>query len=428
MNINSFKNDKKSYTKSLSLKKNVSWTILGNAIFSGTQWAILISLARLGSVEMVGTYALAIAIVTPVMMLTNLQLRVVQATDINDEYHFSDYLGLRIMMSIFSLVLTSMIVSFTSYSLETIVVILVICAVKIIESISDVVYGLLQKKETMNYIAKSKIYRGVLSLASISIFLWLVDNLTIALLSMLVVGLLVFLFYDLQKLKERSVLRSDFIPRFNLKTFIEIVKISLPLGFVLMMGSLNNNIPRYFIEYHYNEEALGYFAAMVYLIVTGNTFMGALGQAASPRLSKLYAEGNKKQFSILTLKMTVIGSFVGLIGLIVSILFGSELLTLIYGKEYAEYTNVFIVLMIAGTILYTGSFIGYSVTAARFFKIQPVIGMIWLIASLVSSIIFIPEYGLIGAAYVIVFTSIIQLITKVLVILYVINSFENNVN
>ena len=41
--------------------------------------------------------------------------------------------------------------------------------------------------------------------------------------------------------------------------------------------SLNANMPRYFIEHYMVEGALGYFAAMAYIFVAGNTVMAALG-------------------------------------------------------------------------------------------------------------------------------------------------------
>ena len=53
-------------------------------------------MTKFGDVEMVGKYSLALAITAPLFMLTNFQLRAVQATDAQSEYHFGKYLGLRI--------------------------------------------------------------------------------------------------------------------------------------------------------------------------------------------------------------------------------------------------------------------------------------------------------------------------------------------
>jgi hypothetical protein len=37
-----------------SLRLNFSWTIVGNVVYAGTQWGILVLLARLGTPEAVG--------------------------------------------------------------------------------------------------------------------------------------------------------------------------------------------------------------------------------------------------------------------------------------------------------------------------------------------------------------------------------------
>src|SRR4051812_21940384 len=81
----------------LSLRTNFSWTLAGSVIYFGCQWAITVVLAKLGSAEMVGQFAFALAVVMPVIALTGLQLRVVQATDAKHEFAFGHYLGLRLL-------------------------------------------------------------------------------------------------------------------------------------------------------------------------------------------------------------------------------------------------------------------------------------------------------------------------------------------
>ena len=81
----------------LSLRKNFSWTLAGNIIYAACQWGMLIILAKLGSAEMVGQFALGLAITAPIIMFADLNLRHVQATDAQEEYHFRDYLGLRLI-------------------------------------------------------------------------------------------------------------------------------------------------------------------------------------------------------------------------------------------------------------------------------------------------------------------------------------------
>ena len=71
--------------------------MLANGIYAFCQWGMLVVFAKLGSPEIVGQFALASAIITPVIMITNMQLRGVQATDARKEYFLSDYMMVRIL-------------------------------------------------------------------------------------------------------------------------------------------------------------------------------------------------------------------------------------------------------------------------------------------------------------------------------------------
>ena len=80
----------------LSLRSNFSWTFAGNVVYAGCQWGMLMVLAKLGSPEWSGQFALGLAVTAPIIMLTNLQLRAIQATDARREYRFGHYLALRL--------------------------------------------------------------------------------------------------------------------------------------------------------------------------------------------------------------------------------------------------------------------------------------------------------------------------------------------
>ena len=84
-------------TGRLSLRANFSWTLVGNVVYAACQWGMLTVLAKLGSPEAVGQFSLGLAVGAPVMMLANLQLRGIQATDARREYAFGDYLALRLL-------------------------------------------------------------------------------------------------------------------------------------------------------------------------------------------------------------------------------------------------------------------------------------------------------------------------------------------
>ena len=151
-----------------SLRLNVSWTFAGNVFYAACQWGMLVVLAKLGSPEMVGRFALALAVTAPVFMFTNLQLRAVQATDRSHQFAFADYLGLRILSTALALAVIVGLAAWSHYHYPFWIaaVIVMVGLAKGSESISDAIYGIVQWHERMDLIARSMMLKGLISLAS----------------------------------------------------------------------------------------------------------------------------------------------------------------------------------------------------------------------------------------------------------------------
>src|SRR5205807_1688389 len=109
---------------------------------------------------------------------------------------------------------------------------------------------------------------------------------------------LVLLLYDSRR--AISDLGASSTPRTNLASHarnqLHILWIALPLGLVLMLGSLSTNTPRYFIEHQFGSRELGIFSAIASLLNIAKTIVNALGQAALPRLARLFASQDIRPF------------------------------------------------------------------------------------------------------------------------------------
>ena len=67
------------------------WAVAGNATYAASQWGVLVALAKLGTPELVGQFAFALALTSPLVLFSQLNLRAVQATDAKHEYEFAEY-------------------------------------------------------------------------------------------------------------------------------------------------------------------------------------------------------------------------------------------------------------------------------------------------------------------------------------------------
>jgi len=61
--------------------------------------------------------------------------------------------------------------------------------------------------------------------------------------------------------------------------------------------ALNQNVPRYFVQYHMGVETLGVFSAMAYMMVAFTGAAEALSLSAAPKLAKYLAGGRPPNFA-----------------------------------------------------------------------------------------------------------------------------------
>ncbi|MUG92468.1 oligosaccharide flippase family protein [Scytonema sp. UIC 10036] len=420
-------------TKPLTLRRNFSWTFIGNVVYAACQWGLLVVMAKLGSAEMVGQFTLGLAITAPTIALTNLQLRSLQATDAKRQYLFGDYLALRLISTGFALLLIVLITFAVGYRWKTLFIILLIGLAKAFESISDIFYGLIQQHERMDRIAMSMIIKGTLSLLLLSLGIYTTGNLLWGIFGLVVAWAIVLITYDIRSgalmlngsptILQGEISGSRYLPvvlrpRWNLKTQEELIWLSLPLGVVMMVISLNSNIPRYFVERYLGERELGFFAAIAYLMVAGSIVVNALGESANPRLAKYYAAGDSAAFRSLIFKLLLIGALLGGTGVLISLVVGRQILALLYQPEYAKYTDLFVWLMLATAISYVSSLLGYGMTAAKYFRIQiPIFTLVTTISAM-ACFWLIPTMGLLGAAIALLLAAIVQVVMSAGVITY----------
>jgi O-antigen/teichoic acid export membrane protein len=152
------------------------------------------------------------------------------------------------------------------------------------------------------------------------------------------------------------------------------------------------------------------FSALSYILLAGNTIVNALGQAATPRLAQYFAQGNRGAFQGLSNRLIMIGMALGIAGILAAAVAGPEILGLIYGREYAGHSGLFLWLMIAAACTYMASFAGYSLTAARYFNIQIPLFAFMALLTFGLCAVMVKINGVTGVAQAVAAASVVQLI------------------
>jgi O-antigen/teichoic acid export membrane protein len=398
------------------LRENIIWSFVGTTIFAFCQWAILVFLTKTQTAEMVGEFNFGFAVTAPIIMLTNLQLRAIIATDAKHDFQFQDYASVRLI----SVLLGIVAICFTGFiydeSLPQMYAIFAIGIAKSIEAGSDLYYGFLQQHERMDYIAYSQIIRGVVGSVGFVAGIYLTGSLLFGILCMSMVWLVVLGVYDF-RISKPLIINNNYKITQNFAIYLLIVKIALPLGLGVFVLSLVSNLPKLLLEHFYGIQEIGYFSSIMY-IVTGLTLVvSSLNQAVRPRLAQILAV-NKEKFFALLLKLIAIISIFGALGLIVVILFGDRLLSILYNPEYANYHLAFVWLMLFFVLSTLRSLVHTALQAARVFNIQFYLAILGLFITVSFGYLLIPNLGAIGAAVSLVIFSLVDLIIASLALWY----------
>jgi O-antigen/teichoic acid export membrane protein len=371
--------------------------------YAATQFALISVFSKFGDTSTVGLFSLVLAYVSPTFIFFNLKLRSVLATDVNNEYSFEFYSKMRTFTSICSLIVIVVIV--TTLENNSVIIYGTLLGIsKYFEMKSEIIYGYLQRNGEFNKIALSIFFRGSLILGSVLIIFYLSQNLYLTIFTMIIVNLLIFYLFD----KKTINVYEDNISNKEFKEILKLSKKLLPLGFSALLGSLIVNLPRMIIEKNIGIHELGIFSGISYVMVSGNTIVASISQIYIPRLAYFYNNNSFRDFIKLTVKMCLSGVFIGITILIIAIIFGEELLGIIYNEDFKSYQDIFVVLSIGSLLLFSTVFVGSSLMAIKKYNIHPIINIISLLTVLIFSLIFVNKYGLIGIAWSIVIANTVS--------------------
>ena len=366
----------------------------GNAIYAASQWALLIIVAKLGSVVQVGQFAYALALTAPIFILSQLQLRGLQATDAAGEYSFAEYLSLRVATTAAAVLAVVALAFLTTDAGPQRGVVLAMAVAKAIESVADVAHGRLQQIERLGAIAASFASRGVGGLLAFSLAFAVWRDLAPAITAMTLWWLISY-----AAIEGPAVWNSGSVSGgAHIAPVLRLALFAAPMGVVMALSSLNTQLPRYFIEASLGARGLGIFAGMAAIPLIGATIVSPLCQAASARLARAHYHGDRAGFRQTVGQLLIVAAAIGASMAAMTLLLGDRLITVIYSTEYAGYQRTLLVLIVWGTFSNGAAVFGTAVTAARRLRVQVPILAISTVVTAVAAMTLVPRFGLTGAA------------------------------
>lgn len=389
---------------------NSFWTLFANTGSSVAQWATMLFVARLLGFEAAGDYAIALAIVNPVILFAALQLRTIQVADAAGRFRFADILHLRIWML---LAAALAVVQFGTLTKVSPTLLLGLLSWKGVESVAEIYHGAFQKSGRMDWVAQSIVTRSAMLLALVIGAGWSGQPLGYGFAAAGFGSWLIFLGFDRAqarqlKLDEGAPLLPSWPPQWT--AFRTLLASGFPLGVAMMLISLCASVPRFALERFAGREALGLFATTAALAQTLALVMNAFSQASSAGLARSAHSGDFVSFRAEIARLLFVGG--AILALAVSaVRLGGSGAALGLTAHLPEGAMHLMTLQVIGAGLsgLAGVF-GCGLTALGEFRQQLILFLPLTMLCMILSWLWVPGNGSIGAAFVYIAVSGTQLL------------------
>jgi O-antigen/teichoic acid export membrane protein len=392
-------------------QRDYFWNTTGVLLQNAISPILLMVVARLNGVYDVGLFSFAFSVSIIFYAFGMWGGRTYQVSDVRQEFTSRSYVLMRVILGILMLIGAGVFCVANHYDAFKSMLIITLVLFKVFESVSDALYGVMQIHERLYRTGISLSIKAVGGTISFLVIDIMTHNIFIASLSIILMNVLVFVFYDLRQtyLAEREVFSLQHLPA-SWRQVFSIMKRCLPVFIVAFLAVFSLNIPRYFIDMFHGEQN-GYFGILAMPITLVLLVMTFILQPNIVRLSRLYDKKDYRQFDGIIARIALIVLITGGVILVATYFIGVPALHLVFGIDFAPYRGDLMVI-VAGGVINAISSVGINVlTIMRQFIGQFIVLLSTNIMLVVMSLITIKQGGMTAGIWLFTLASTVQMIT-----------------
>ncbi|MCQ2751840.1 MAG: lipopolysaccharide biosynthesis protein [Coriobacteriales bacterium] len=409
----SFDTDIEQY-KEGQTSKDFIFNAIGTGIWGMVFPILTIVVTQFLDMDKAGMFSMAFVIATLLMILANFGVRTYQISDVEEKHSFADYHVHRIITCIAALVIGLLYFQIRGYEGEMFSMCLFLLIYRALDAYADVFEGRLQQKNKL-YLAGISL--GVRSLACFLVFaisLFVLRNLVFSSLLMAIVAAasVLLVSFPLAKLEAKSS------GKFSFGSVASLFKYSWPLFIAFFAYSLIDNMPKFMMEgfLSYDNQLLFnalYFPAQTILIVAQLVYKPLL-----VRMAMYWNDVKKrKKFDLTIFLVVLIIAVITIVAVWFMNWIGLAIMGFLYGVDFASYTELATIMLIAGAVTAGIDFLCQTVTVLRHQKDVVLSYVIAFIFSIFVPFLLIRFAGLEGA--LISYLLVMVLLFVLLVVSYV---------
>jgi O-antigen/teichoic acid export membrane protein len=196
----------------------------------------------------------------------------------------------------------------------------------------------------------------------------------------------------------------------TIKNIRLLLKTAAPLGISALMIQIYHSADIVFLGFTNPGVELGYYTGAYKIITVLSSIPGIFYLVFLPELSKITSKYFSSQH---TKRYIVIVIFCGTLITVFCYLYSVQLITVLLGEEYRPAVDVFHILLINVFLIYANVALAQLLIAWNQHKKYLVIVSAGATVNIIFNIIFIPLYGIIGAAIATVFAELAVLIVTI---------------
>lgn len=380
--------------KKVSLKENTLWYTMGTMCSSATSFLLMIYVTRILGVDEAGVFSISYSVGQLMLSIGWFGTRQFQVSDINEEFKFSDYLSLKLFMTIIMMVgclIYSVFLHFNTYKM---LVTFLYCLFLICDVFADLFSARFQQVDKLFLSGMSYIIR-ILGYNLVILFsLLCFKNLIVAIVLAMIYSALELTFFDLQLIKRISQIKIEF----HMDKIIQLIKNCFPLFISSFLTTFIVNVPKNAIELNFDSSVQTYYNIIFMPSYIINLFCMFIFVPLYTSIANTWLNSTKDKFINTVVKLMIFDVLLSLVVFAGCYFLGIPLLELVYGVDLHSVKLSFLVLIVAGCFTSMNSILSYIFTVIRRQKFMIYIYVVAMVLAQVMVKTLTLNYGIFGAS------------------------------
>lgn len=392
-----------------NIKKDYLWNSLGSLLQSAISPVLLIVITRLNGIDDSGLFSFAISLSVVFWAVSLWGGRTYQVSDVKREFSSGGYVAVRFIASLIVAISAVVFCVLNGYNTTKTGLIMILVTFKILESIADSLYGVLQIHHKLYVAGMSLTMKAMLGFTAFMAVDIVTKNVIYGTLAILLVNVLIIFLYDILWVRrvETIAVNKKLLKEYTGKA-IAIMKHTSAVFVVMFLTMFSLNIPRYFLDKSHPDQ-IGYFGIMAMPITLLGLFISFIIQPNVVNLSELLVKGKLKEFARIVSKINHITFGIGVLSVVLSYLVGVWVLNTIFGININNFRlDLTIIVIGAAANAFVSIYVNLLIIMRRF-KGQFYTLLLTDILAVAVSMCLIERLAMLGSVLVFMLISFLQL-------------------